>query len=195
MGFYHIKNIKLDKKNNNISADLADYNLEPRTYYHVDRLFDEDSFSEKYAQFIYNLVSGNFHPSRGSQYSKLVLNHWLDNYYDDVHDIGALATYKKYENVVNAILKNDYTRCVQLPSDRELNPDKYYILQETNIDSKYDYPYYTNQKGELYCIKDGKLQSCISSKKDYGYPIGTVYDIDRFIEYNDFLAKDKDLEL
>ena len=90
MGFYHIKNIKLDKKNNNISADLADSNLEPRTYYHVDRLFDEDSFSEKYAQFIYNLVSGNFHPSRGSQYSKLVLNNWLDNYYDDVHDIEAL---------------------------------------------------------------------------------------------------------
>ena len=195
MSFYYIKNIKLDKKNNNISADLADSSLEPRTYYHVDRLFDEDSFSEKYAQFIYNLVSGNFHPSGNSQYSKLVLNHWLDNYYDDVYDIGVVETYKKYESVVNAILKNDYTKCVQLLSDRELNPDKYYILQETNIDSKFNYPYYINQKGELYCIKDGNLQSCISSKKDYGYPIGIVYDIDKFIEYNDFLAKDKHLEL
>lgn len=195
MSFYYIKNIKLDKKNNNISADLADSSLEPRTYYHVDRLFDEDSFSEKYAQFIYNLVSGNFHPSRNSQYSKLVLNHWLDNYYDDVHDIGIVETYKKYESVINAILKNDYTRYVQLPSDRELNPDKYYILQKTNIDSNFDYPYYTNQKGELYCIKDGKLQLCISSKKDYGYPIGDVYNIDKFIEYNDFLTKDKNLEL
>lgn len=195
MSFCYIKNIKLDKKNNNISADLADSNVFPKTYYHIDSLYNDSSFNEKYAKFISDIVSGALHPNGNNHYSKLVLNHWLDNYYDDVHDIGVIETYRKYESVVNAILRNDYAKCAQLPSDRELNPDRYYILQETNINSNFDYPYYTNQKGELYCIKDGKLQSCISSKKNYGYPIGTVDNIDKYIEYNDFLAKDRELEL
>ena len=53
MGYYHIKNIKIDRKNNNISADLADSNIYPKTYYHIDSLNDKGSFKEKYANFIY----------------------------------------------------------------------------------------------------------------------------------------------
>lgn len=195
MGYYHIKNIKIDRKNNNISADLADSNIYPKTYYHIDSLNDKGSFKEKYANFIYNVVSGNFHPTKSSKYYKLVMNYYLDNYYDDAHDIGELATYEKYKDVINAILNDCYDKNMVVPSDREINPENYYILQETKNGSNFDYPYYTNKKGELYCIKDGKLQSCISSKKDYGYPIGTVYNIEKFIEYNDFLTKDKALEL
>ena len=46
MGYYHIKNIKIDRKNNNISADLADSNIYPKTYYHIDSLNDKGSFKE-----------------------------------------------------------------------------------------------------------------------------------------------------
>lgn len=72
MGYYHIKNIKVDRKNNSISADLADSNWEPLDWFYVDNLSDSEKFENKYANFIYNLVSGNFHPSPNNKYSKIV---------------------------------------------------------------------------------------------------------------------------
>ena len=195
MGFYYIKNIKLDKKNNNISADLADSNIEPRTYYHINRLFDVDSFSEQYAHFIYNLVAGNFHPHSNNKYSKIVMNNLLENYYDDARDIGKIETYSKYKEVINAILNNNYNMYTVLPSDREINPENYYILDEVYVDSKYDYPYYKNKKGELYCLKDGELQVCSTSSKSYGYPLYKPNDIERFYKYNNILLKEKEEEL
>ena len=195
MGFYHIKNIKIDRKNNNISADLADSNLYPLTYYHIDCLCDKESFKEKYANFIYNIISGNFHPNKGNKYSKLVMNNCLENYYDDAHDIGELATYEKYESVINAILNNSYNKNIVIPSDREINPKDYYILTEVQVNSKYDYSYFKNKKGGLYCLKDGELYLCSHTNKDFGYPLYKPLDIDKFIMYNDFLEKNIELEV
>ena len=81
MSYYHIKNINIDKKKNNISADLADSSLYPLTFYNSEFLCQRNTFEETYAEFIYNLVSGNFHPTSNSKYSKLVLNNYLDNYF------------------------------------------------------------------------------------------------------------------
>ena len=195
MGFYHIKNIKIDRKNNNISADLADSNIYPLTYHHIDCLCDKGNFKEKYAHFIYNVITGNFHPNNDNKYSKLVMNNCLDNYYDDAHDIGELATYEKYKPVINAILNNRYDKNIVVPSDREINPEDYYILTETQVDSKYDYSYLKNKKGELYCLKNNELYLCDHSNKNFGYPLYKPLDIDRFYDYNYFLKKDKELEL
>ena len=75
MSYYHIKNIHIDKTKNNISADLADSSLYPLTFYNTEFLCQRITFEETYAEFIYNLVSGNFHPTSNSKFSKLVLNH------------------------------------------------------------------------------------------------------------------------
>jgi len=197
MSYYHIKNINIDKKNNCISADLADSCWQPLDWVHINDLFKEGSFEEKYANFIYNLVSGNFHPSSHNNYSKIVMNHYLNNYYDDAHDIGVLETYNKYKNVVNSLMNDDFSKCVELKSDRELNPDKYYVLEKTKvIDLKYDGDYYMNKKGELYSFNNGKFSLCSTMEKDYGCPLYTPLDIDKFKEYNDFLmTNDFEMEI
>lgn len=187
MSYYHIKNINIDKKNNCISADLADSCWSPLDWIHINDLSDKKTFEEKYANFIYNLVSGNFHPTSNNKYSKIVMNHYLHNYYDDAHDIGELATYNKYKNVVMAIMNNDYSKCVQLKSDRELNPEKYYILNKIDIHSKYDGEYYTNENGDLFNYNDNELNICSTRKDNYGYPLCISQDIDKFREFNDFL--------
>ena len=67
MSYYHIKNINIDKTKNNISADLADSSLYPLTFYNTEFLCQRKTFEETYAEFIYNLVSGNFHPTSNSK--------------------------------------------------------------------------------------------------------------------------------
>ncbi len=187
MSFYYIKNIKLDKENNNISADLADSCWSPIEYSHINKLFDDDTFEEKYANFIYNLVSGNFHPAGSNKYSKLVMNNILDNYYDDVHDIGMLNTYNKYKDVIKGILSNNMSECQKLESDRALNPEKYYVLTNIKLENNKDISYYTNKKGDLYCLKDKELMLC----SDEGEPLSLVYyDLDMFKHYNSFLIDD-----
>ena len=123
MSYYHIKNINIDKKKNNISADLADSSLYPLTFYNSEFLCQRNTFEETYAEFIYNLVSGNFHPTSNSKYSRLVLNNYLDNYYEDVKDIGVVETYKKYKDNVDAILSGNLSKIKHIESDKELHPE------------------------------------------------------------------------
>lgn len=188
MSYYHIKNINVDRKNNCISADLADSCWHPLDWFHINDLCDKTKFEDKYANFIYNLVTGNFHPISNNKYSKIVMNHYLSNYYDDAHDIGELNTYDKYKDVIKGIMNNDYSKCIILKSDRELNPNRYYKLTpiKTNI-NKCNADYYTNEKGELYCISEGKLKRCDSTEKNYGYPLYEPQDVECFINNNDFL--------
>lgn len=188
MGYFRIKNIKFDKKNNKISADLADSNLYPIEYYHISDLSDCETFEEKYANFIYNVVSGNFHPQANNKYLKLVMNHLLENYYDDAHDIGNFATYEKYKDVVNGILTNNSNKCVLLESDRDINPERYYVLKPIKIKSKYEGDFYINAKYELFNYIEGKgLFICDTGEKNYGYPLCEVRDMMKFKKYNDFL--------
>lgn len=192
MGYYHIKNIKIDKKGNKISADLADSNWYPIDYVHVEDLCDKKSFEEKYANFIYNVVVGNYHPNNSNKFSRLVMNYYLDNYYDDAHDIGEVETYNKYKDVINSILTYNSNKIVMLESDREINPEKYYVLKPIELNVKYEGDYYANQKGEIYNYNNGKLSLCDNSLKNYGYPLSTPYhNMDKFIKYNDFLLSRK----
>lgn len=188
MGFYHIKNIKIDELNNKISGDLADSNWHPLDYFHINDLCDKETFEEKYANFIYNIVCWNYHPAPNNKYFKLAMNDLLEDYYNDAHDIGEVDTYKKYKTVIEGILNNDHQKVIKLKSERELYPELYYQLNPVEINSKFEYDYYKNKKGELYCYIQGKgLQICLTNKKNYAYPIGQPIDKDKFYEYNDFL--------
>lgn len=200
MGYYHLKNIKIDKKNNKISGDLADSNWTPIEYRHYDDFCLGDTFEEKYANFIYNVVCGNYHPVTSSKYDRIMMNGYLHNYYQDAHDIGEVATYKKYEDVINGILKRDVSKCIRLESERTLHPELYYILTPVEIESKYKDKgdYYKNKKGELYCLTNKGLMICSDSDKNYGYPCSYLYDEEKikFIEYNEFLNNnEKEMEL
>lgn len=195
MSYYHIKNINIDKTKNNISADLADSSLYPLTFYNTEFLCQRKTFEETYAEFIYNLVSGNFHPTSNSKFSKLVLNHDLENYYDDAHNIGKLETYYKYKNNIDAILSGNLSRIKNIESDKEMHPEKYYVLTKLDLDIGYDYEYYINKRGKLYTFINNKIMSCSQDDKNYGYPLSAVYGKEKkLLEYNDFF-KDKSDEL
>lgn len=196
MSYYHIKNIHIDKTKNNISADLADSSLYPLTFYNTEFLCQRITFEETYAEFIYNLVSGNFHPTSNSKFSKLVLNHDLENYYDDAHNIGKLETYYKYKNNIDAILSGNLSRIKNIESDKEMHPEKYYVLTKLDLDIGYDYEYYINKRGKLYTFINNKIMSCSQDDKNYGYPLSAVYgkEKEKLLEYNDFF-KDKSGEL
>lgn len=196
MSYYHIKNINIDKTKNNISADLADSSLYPLTFYNTEFLCQRITFEETYAEFIYNLVSGNFHPTSNSKFSKLVLNHDLENYYDDAHNIGKLETYYKYKNNIDAILSGNLSRIKNIESDKEMHPEKYYVLTKLDLDIGYDYEYYINKRGKLYTFINNKIMSCSQDDKNYGYPLSVVYgkEKEKLLEYNDFF-KDKSDEL
>lgn len=196
MSYYHIKNIHIDKTKNNISADLADSSLYPLTFYNTEFLCQRITFEETYAEFIYNLVSGNFHPTSNSKFSKLVLNHDLENYYDDAHSIGKLETYYKYKNNIDAILSGNLSRIKNIESDKEMHPEKYYVLTKLDLDIGYDYEYYINKRGKLYTFINNKIMSCSQDDKNYGYPLSAVYgkEKEKLLEYNDFF-KDKSGEL
>ena len=196
MSYYHIKNINIDKTKNNISADLADSSLYPLTFYNTEFLCQRKTFEETYAEFIYNLVSGNFHPTSNSKFSKLVLNHDLENYYDDAHNIGKLETYYKYKNNIDAILSGNLSKIKNIESDKEMHPEKYYVLTKLDLDIGYDYEYYINKRGKLYTFINNKIMSCSQDDKNYGYPLSAVYgkEKEKLLEYNDFL-KDKSDEL
>lgn len=195
MSYYHIKNINIDKKKNNISADLADSNLYPLTFYNSEFLCQRNTFEETYAEFIYNLVSGNFHPTSNSKYSKLVLNNYLDNYYEDAKDIGVVETYKKYKDNVDAILSGNLSKIKHIESDKELYPEKYYLLTKLDLDTGYNYDYYINRKGKLYTFVNNKIMCCSQSEKNFGYPLSTVYgkEKEKLLEYNDFLKENKEV--
>mgnify|MGYP000059622419 CR=1 FL=1 len=196
MSYYHIKNINIDKKKNNISADLADSSLYPLTFYNSEFLCQRNTFEETYAEFIYNLVSGNFHPTSNSKYSKLVLNNYLDNYYEDAKDIGVVETYKKYKDNVDAILSGNLSKIKHIESDKELHPEKYYLLTKLDLDTGYNYDYYINRKGKLYTFVNNKIMCCSQSEKNFGYPLSTVYgkEKEKLLEYNDFLKENKEVE-
>lgn len=196
MSYYHIKNIHIDKTKNNISADLADSSLYPLTFYNTEFLCQRITFEETYAEFIYNLVSGNFHPTSNSKFSKLVLNHDLENYYEDAHNIGKLETYYKYKNNIDAILSGNLSRIKNIESDKEMHPEKYYVLTKLDLDIGYDYEYYINKRGKLYTFINNKIMSCSQDDKNYGYPLSVVYgkEKEKLLEYNDFF-KDKSDEL
>ena len=196
MSYYHIKNINIDKTKNNISADLADSSLYPLTFYNTEFLCQRKIFEETYAEFIYNLVSGNFHPTSNSKFSKLVLNHDLVNYYEDAHNIGKLETYYKYKNNIDAILSGNLSRIKNIESDKEMHPEKYYVLTKLDLDIGYDYDYYINKRGKLYTFINNKIMSCSQDDKNYGYPLSAVYgkEKEKLLEYNDFF-KDKSDEL
>lgn len=196
MSYYHIKNIHIDKTKNNISADLADSSLYPLTFYNTEFLCQRITFEETYAEFIYNLVSGNFHPTSNSKFSKLVLNHDLENYYEDAHNIGKLETYYKYKNNIDAILSGNLSKIKNIESDKEMHPEKYYVLTKLDLDIGYDYEYYINKRGKLYTFINNKIMSCSQDDKNYGYPLSAVYgkEKEKLLEYNDFL-KDKSDEL
>ena len=191
MSYYHIKNIKMDKENNIISADLADSCWEPLTYDHINDLYKAESFEEKYEKLISDIIVGNFHPAKGTKLSTLVMNPLFSNYYDDMHDIGITKTYQKYKSVINGILTGNLKDCIKLESDRELNPEKYYVLNEIDPEKREENikNYYENQKGELYCLKNDDLKVCSTNEKNYGYPMYTPLDLDKFIEYNEFLKE------
>lgn len=106
MGYYHIKNIDIDKKNETITAEFADSNTFPTTYWKSE--IKGNTFHEKYSYLIYDIITGNYHPTSSSKYNVLC-NTWaepaLANFTGDCNILGVERAYDKYKNVIEAILQ------------------------------------------------------------------------------------------
>ena len=107
MGYYHIKNLDINKKNGTITAEFADSNTFPRTYWKSE--IKGKTFHEKYSYLMYDIIAGNYHPNSSSKYNVLC-NTWaepsLANFTGDCEILGVERAYDKYKNVIEAILQH-----------------------------------------------------------------------------------------
>lgn len=107
MGYYHLKNLDINKKQGTITGEFADSNTSPTIYWKSE--IEGKTFHEKYSNLIYNIISGNYHPSSSCKYSVLC-NAWADpplkNFIGDSTIIGIEQTYDKYRNVIDDLINN-----------------------------------------------------------------------------------------
>ena len=105
-----------------------------------------------------------------------------------------METYKKYKDNVDAILSGNLSKIKHIESDKELHPEKYYLLTKLDLDTGYNYDYYMNRKGKLYTFVNNKIMCCSQSEKNFGYPLSTVYgkEKEKLLEYNDFFKENKE---
>ena len=107
MGYYHIKNLDINKKNGTITAEFADSNTFPRTYWKSE--IKGKTFHEKYSYLMYDIITGNYHPNSSSKYNVLC-NTWAEpslvNFTGDCEILGVERAYDKYKNVIEAILQH-----------------------------------------------------------------------------------------
>ena len=100
MGYYHLKNLDINKKEGTIIGEFADSNVSPITYFKSE--IEGKSFHEKYSSLMYDIITGNYHPSNSSKYSVLC-NTWcepaLKNFINDSHILGIERAYDKYKNI------------------------------------------------------------------------------------------------
>lgn len=112
MGVDYIKNLKIDKSANKIVCDIADGNVRPLTYYRSELYCKRKTFEEKYACLMRDIISGQFHfsNSKNNLYKISFDSPYnlkeISNYYDDLTVLGPIATYNKYKNKIDQILKD-----------------------------------------------------------------------------------------
>ncbi|WP_304683090.1 hypothetical protein [uncultured Clostridium sp.] len=128
MGSDYIKNLRIDIKNNMMTADIADMKSYPITFDNVELYKKKESFEEKYSALIFDIVSGMLHFTNSShKLAKLGFGEKtaveLKNYYDDYRVLGSIGVYKKYENKINQILNNgiEGRKLEIIPSEVELH--------------------------------------------------------------------------
>ena len=107
MSYYHIKNLDINKEKGTITAEFADSNIFPRTYWKSE--IKGKTFHEKYSYLIYDIITGNYHPNSFSKYNVLC-NTWAEpslvNFIGDCEILGVEKAYDKYKNVIEAILQH-----------------------------------------------------------------------------------------
>lgn len=118
MGYYLLRNLRLDKRNNKIAAEVADSCWRDENDNHIYNKSEDiypsiKTWEEKYAHLIYSVVTGGVriqgsHKLRRIEYDKCIKE--LSHYYDDCLKLGDVNTYKKYKDVIENILteKKDY---------------------------------------------------------------------------------------
>lgn len=121
----YIKNIKFDKKNNKIIADIADGNIYPLEFLENRELYSHIApYEEKYSTLINELISGVIRCYyESNKLSRLECAKALKNYNDDFRVLGAIGVYEKYKNAINQILNEGLENEKQeyIPSELELN--------------------------------------------------------------------------
>ena len=112
MSYYKIKNLKIDKKNNKISCDIADSSIRSWdnkfVFDHCDDMYNNlKTIGDKICALYYNIIEGNIHINSG-KYKDLVctfitFNDFVKEYRDirykeDMKENELYNLYLKYEN-------------------------------------------------------------------------------------------------
>lgn len=115
MSYYILKNLKLDEKNNKMSAEVAD------SCWRDDSgkfIFDktEDiypsikTWEEKYAHLIWSIISGGVRIEGNNKLKRLEGldgQAGLGKYYEECHKLNDVELYDKYKDVIEGILKEE----------------------------------------------------------------------------------------
>jgi hypothetical protein len=179
MGFYYMKNLDIDKKNGTITAEFADSNVDPISYFKSE--IKGKDFHEKYSYLMYDIITGNYHPLGSSKYSALC-NTWcepaLENFTGDCTIIGVERAYDKYKKVIDAIIQKKEPEIIKSEIDLHYHLDygenKDYETLQKSIRNLCNYMYAVRENEKLsYFEKLVEYQKYVKENKIYT-PIVTL---------------------
>ena len=124
----YIRNLKIEKEKNRMTADIADMRSFPITFRNVELYKNHRNFEEKYSELIFDIISGLLHfKNKSNKLARLGYGEKtaveLKNYYDDYKVLGSTGVYKKYEEKIKQILKEgtENRKLEIIPSEMELH--------------------------------------------------------------------------
>lgn len=115
MSYYILKNLKLDKKNNKMSAEVADScwrdNNDKFIFDKTEDIYPSiKTWEEKYAHLIWSIIRGGVRIEGNSKLKRLEGldgQGGLGNCYDECNKLNDVELYNKYKDVIDGILKEE----------------------------------------------------------------------------------------
>ena len=185
MGYYHLKNLDINKKEGTIIGEFADSNVSPITYFKSE--IEGKSFHEKYSSLMYDIITGNYHPSNSSKYSVLC-NTWcepaLKNFINDSHILGIERAYDKYKNVIEDILDKREPKILKSEIDLHYEigygDNKDYNTLNSKVNSLYNFMQKTRNNPNLSYIDKLELYQNFVKTNDIHFPLVTLRGYEHF---------------
>lgn len=139
MGYLIVKNLKLDKKNNRISGDVADSNVtdynDNYMYYPTEDIYSSlKTWEEKYARLVYSVITGGIHIYGSHKLRKIELGtniKELENYMEEARELGYVGVYNKHKDLIESIFKEKREYIIKFTEDkgylRKIDTRNYYL--------------------------------------------------------------------
>ena len=185
MGYYHLKNLDINKKDGTITGEFADSNVYPKRYFKSE--IKGNSFHEKYSYLMYDIISGNYHPNSSSKYYVLC-NSWnepaLKNFINDCNILGIERAYDKYRNVIEDILQKREPEIlkseIELHYRLEYENNKNYDTLNNKVNALYNFMEGIRNNPNLSFMNKLELYQNFVKTNNISFPLVTLKGYDHF---------------